>query len=74
MGEIYLMNLDGSNVRRVTTDASGSYGPQFSPNGRRLMFHGHDGAGHLDVYVIGIDGTGRTNLTNRGNVDPGSWR
>jgi TolB protein len=40
-GEIYVMDADGSNVRRVTTlpeKAEFDYAPQFSPDGRRLVF------------------------------------
>ncbi len=36
--DVYVMNSDGSNVERETTNTS-SWFPQFSPDGKRLAFH-----------------------------------
>jgi TolB protein len=37
-GEIYLMDPDGANVRRLTNNADGDGLPSLSPDGKRLVF------------------------------------
>jgi Tol biopolymer transport system component len=66
---IYVINVDGSGLRRVTDPAEGhdEY-PAFSPDGSKIAFRSgdHVSADHemaFDVYVVNADGTGRHNLT-----------
>lgn len=54
---IVVVNADGSGRRQVTTNGSDIY-PAWSPDGRRLVF-----ARGADLFVIGVDGSGETNLT-----------
>jgi len=59
--EIYVMDADGSNVRRLTTASEGedNYSPAWSPDGSRIAFtSGRDG--DADVYVMDADGGGPT--------------
>lgn len=37
-GEVYVMSSDGSDVRRLTRSVADDDGPDWSPNGRRLIF------------------------------------
>ena len=37
-GDIYVMNADGSDVRRLTTDAAEDVRPAWSPDGRQIAF------------------------------------
>jgi TolB protein len=68
--EIYLMNADGSGQRRLTFDPGADSSPAFSPDGTRIAFVStrDDPAlalGDLgNVYVIGIDGSAQTRVTN----------
>jgi TolB protein len=61
--EIYVMNTDGSGVRRLTHHDGWDAHPSWSPNGRRIAFDSwRDGDG--DIYVMDADGGGVRNLTN----------
>jgi dipeptidyl aminopeptidase/acylaminoacyl peptidase len=59
---IYIINRDGTGLRRITTDSSANYQPNWSPDGRRIVFTS-DRAGHGDLYLMNVDGTGLTRLT-----------
>lgn len=60
--DIYVMNADGSNVRRIVDDPEYDVGPQWSPDGRKILFMtGRNG--DFDVYEMNSDGTGQRNLT-----------
>ncbi len=63
---IYVVNADGSDLRRLTTKRhifEGNGGPRWSPDGRTLLFY----AGlppSQDVWVVNSDGTGERSLTS----------
>jgi len=60
--DIYVMNADGSNVRRIVNDAEFDIGPQWSPDGRKIVFMTGRNR-NFDVYEMNADGTGQRNLT-----------
>lgn len=61
---INLMNVDGSNIRRLTSPAGyRDARPTFSPDGRYLAF-ATNRDGNWEIYRMKIDGTGVTRLTN----------
>jgi Tol biopolymer transport system component len=71
--ELYVMDADGKNVRKLT-GAPGCYngGPFFSPDGKRLIFRSdRKKKDHLQLYVINSDGTGERALTD--NLDWVYW-
>src|SRR2546425_1872173 len=59
--EIYVVNADGSGLAPVTAGASFDECRyiSWSADGTRLAYCAHD-----DVYSVGVDGTGVSNLTN----------
>jgi Tol biopolymer transport system component/DNA-binding winged helix-turn-helix (wHTH) protein len=60
--DIYLMTADGSNVKRIVDDPEYDVSPQWSPDGRKIVFvTGRNG--NFDVYEMNADGTGQKNLT-----------
>lgn len=67
--ELYIMQADGSNVRKLT-NAPGCYngGPFFSPDGKKVIFRSdRKKKDHLQLYVINVDGTGEKALTDNLN-------
>ena len=58
LGEILIMNADGSNVRTLAA----GFAPDRSPDGTKILFHS-EADGDWDIYVINVNGTGLTNLT-----------
>ncbi len=64
--ELYIMDSDGKNVRKLT-NTPGCYngGPFFSPDGKRVIFRSdRKKPDHLQLYVINVDGTGERALTD----------
>jgi Tol biopolymer transport system component len=67
--ELYIMDADGKNVRKLT-DAPGCYngGPFFSPDGTKVIFRSdRKKKDHLQLHVINSDGTGEKALTDDEN-------
>ncbi len=54
--EIYVMNRDGSDQRRLTYHDAQEWGPVWSPDGRHIVFTS-DRDGQDAIYVITSDGT-----------------
>jgi Tol biopolymer transport system component len=71
--EIFVINADGSGLRRLTRNAAPDGHAAWSPDGRKIAFLSQgDGTG-ADVFVMNGDGSDQRNLTRKpGNeVDPG---
>jgi Tol biopolymer transport system component len=49
--EIYLMNSDGSNVRRITNDPADDTMPSISPSGDMIAFSSDRAGGLFQVYL-----------------------
>jgi len=65
---IYLMDVDGTNLRRVTIPSAGLHDgkPRFSPDGKHLVFtrfRGKDLAEKAAVFTVSLDGTHLRRLT-----------
>ncbi len=61
-GDLWVADIDGSNVRRLTTDDGVESNPAFSPDGRLIAFSAQY-EGNTDVYVMPVAGGVPTRLT-----------
>ncbi|CAN5365585.1 M28 family peptidase [soil metagenome] len=63
-GEIYIMDADGKNVKRLTNYGGYDGGPFFSPDGKRIIWRRFTPDGHsADIYTMKIDGTDLKRVT-----------
>ena len=70
--EIYVMDVDGKNQRRLTNHPDNDLSPSWSPDGKRIVFFSNrDGHVHVihglpayEIYVMDADGGNPQNLTN----------
>lgn len=60
--EIYIMNVDGSNVRQLTYNNTDDNLPRVSPDGQRIAFISNRD-GNEEVYVMNRDGSEQARLT-----------
>jgi Tol biopolymer transport system component len=70
--EIYVMNADGTDQRRLTNNPHEDGRPAWSPDCRQVAF-GSDRSGHFDIYVMNADGSNVRRLTNKGDNGYPAW-
>ena len=58
---IFAVNIDGSNLRQITTDGS-SWDPLFVND--KVVFVSYRDGGNGQIYAMGPDGSGQVRLTN----------
>jgi Tol biopolymer transport system component len=65
-GDIWVMNANGSGRRRITRSGRGTdFDPDFSPNGRRIVFRTSRGRYAPDTHGIGLEGIFVVNARSR---------
>jgi TolB protein len=70
--DIFVMNADGTNKRRITDNGAANFAPFFHPNGRHIIFSSnmHDPRGrNFDLYLINVDGSGLERVTMHDDFD-----
>ncbi|MBI4686276.1 MAG: PD40 domain-containing protein [Nitrospirae bacterium] len=71
--EIYTMNSDGSNVKKLTRSIGIDVSPAFSPDGSQIAFVS-DRGGTPQIYLMNSDGSGIRRITFEGNYNTSpSW-
>ena len=78
--EIYAMDADGGNQRRLTNNPGRDRSPSWSPDGKRIVFVSNkdgdvrNGKPTAEIYVMDADGGNQRNLTNHPDRDSSpSW-
>jgi len=71
--EIYVMNVDGSGLRRLTNHPAADVVPTWSPNGASIAFVS-DRTGTPQIYTMSsVDGTGLQKITSESYADRPTW-
>ncbi|MHB0964410.1 MAG: TolB family protein [Gemmatimonadaceae bacterium] len=68
---LYVMNADGSDVRRLTTGGNDKL-PRWSPDGTTIVFNS-DRAGGQQLFVMNADGTNIRQRTSVGTSRKAAW-
>ena len=70
--ELWVMNADGSNRRRITDLGGANFAPFFTPDDRRIIFssnHTNPRGRNFDLYLVNVDGTGLEQVTTHPDFD-----
>jgi len=70
--EIYVMDADGNNMKRITNFGKASFGPFFHPIMEKIIFSSNvnsETGRNFDVYTINIDGTNLEQITFNESFD-----
>lgn len=63
--QIYVMDADGSNVKKLTTDLNVSFcNPVWSKDGKRIVYYSDKGDGKDQIWIMNADGSNQKLLTN----------
>lgn len=65
--EIYVCNIDGTDLKQITSLGKANWAPFFHPSGEKIIFSSnHAGARgfEFNLYMINLDGTGLTRITH----------
>jgi len=60
--DIYIINVDGTDLQRLTVDPGDDISPAWSPDGSRIAFASNRD-GDYDIYVMNLEGTVVAQLT-----------
>jgi Tol biopolymer transport system component len=72
--DLYVMNADGTSVRRLTDSPGYDGGPFISPDGKWVVYRtDRKKPEMLQIHVIGIDGQNDTALTDNNGVNWGPY-
>jgi Tol biopolymer transport system component len=70
--EVYSMNADGSGARNLSNNDALDDEPDLSPDGKKVVFFSGR-RGTADIYVMNIDGSDVTQLTEDGGNTSPRW-
>jgi TolB protein len=70
--ELYICNVDGSNLRKLTDLGGANWAPFFHPSGNKVLFssnHENEAGYPFNLFMINTDGTGLERITYDGVFD-----
>lgn len=59
--ELYVMDIDGANIKQLSQDKTISNGPAWSHNGKMIAYTSYK-SGYPDVYLVKLDANTRTRI------------
>ena len=62
--EIYVMDADGKNHRRLTNHPAADFHPSWSPDGQKIAFTSYRSGGNIQIFVMDSDGQNPIRLTD----------
>ena len=62
--EIYVMDADGKNQRRLTNHPATDFSPSWSPDGEKIAFSSYRNGGNIQIFVMDSDGQNPIRLTD----------
>ena len=65
---LYVVDIDGADLTRLTSHPASDFNPRWSPDGTKIAFVS-DRGGNMDIYVMNADGSGVLRLTTFGGYD-----
>ncbi len=76
--DIYVVNVDGTGLTRLTTDPASDSAPAWSPDGKKIAFstirNPVPNEVNYEIYVMNADGSNQTRITNNTKFDHSpSW-
>ncbi len=70
--ELYICNVDGSDLTKITDLGGANWAPFFHPSGEKILFcsnHASEKGFPFNLYMINLDGTGLEQITYDGVFD-----
>ena len=71
--EIYVINVDGTGLLRLTDHAGVDADPAWSPDGKQIVFVSDRGGSGADLYTMDADGSNVVRRTEQGSTTAPSW-
>jgi TolB protein len=62
------MNQEGKNMANLSKNSADDWAPKYYSDNRKIVFQSHRD-GNWEIYMMKLDGTGQTNLTNHPRTD-----
>ena len=70
--EIYVVNRDGSGMRRLTYHPENDVTPTWAPSGNQIAFTSNR-TGRPQIWIMNADGSGQQKITNESWCDRPTW-
>lgn len=71
---LHLINVDGTNEKRVVTEEGGFVSPQWSPGGNKISYEGWTSLSpKVGIYIANPEGTDKYRLINDGSIAMYGW-
>ena len=56
-GDVWVMDIDGTNRTQLTFDKEGGMEPSYSPDGKKILYQRWSGNGECEIWLMNSDGT-----------------